>query len=475
MRRLPLHLLAVALAVGVIALAGMAGRPHVAAQRSAAQLDEEHRAIFRELVEIDTSPSGDVSRATRAVERRLREAGYAAADLTVAGPSPTCQNLMATLRGRSATATPVLLMAHLDVVPARRADWTHDPFVLREEHGWFYGRGTYDNKAGASVLVANMARWKRDGFVPARDIVMVLTCDEETTAEQGIRWLLDHQPRLKTAEYALNSDAGGVTPTASGRAVVGVQAAEKVYVTYTLTARNPGGHSSAPRADNAIYALAAALQRLAAYTFPVASNAVTRGSFAQSAALETGQRAEDFRAVGRGEVSGPAIDRLVADAALAPQLRSTCVATMLSGGHAENALPQSASATVNCRLLPGSDPDAVTAQLREAIADPAIDVAVTAAAVPSPPSPLRDDVMRAVTRLSAELWPDSLVVPEMSNGATDGLFLRNAGVPVYGVAGLFMPPEDDHSHGLDERVAVKALFDARELWDRLVRSLTATA
>lgn len=448
----------------------LATRGPAAAQPAAD--DVLQRDIFRELVEIDSSPAGGgVARAAAAAAARLTAAGFPAAAVSVDGPSPACRNVVATLAGRDRTAPPLLVLAHLDVVNARREDWTADPFILREVDGWFYGRGTSDNKAGASVLIANMVRWRRDGWVPARDVVMVLTCDEETTAEQGMQWLLARTPALRRAEYALNTDAGGVSRTAAGRFVVGAQAAEKVYATFTLTATNPGGHSSAPRADNAIYALAAALQRIAAFRFPVGYNDVTRTSFARSAPLETGQVAEDLAAAARGETAGPAIERLSAVPHEAAQLRTTCVATMLSGGHAENALPQSAAATVNCRVLPGEDVESVRRRLVELAGDPSIAVAVTTPPVASPPSPLRADVMRAVERISEEFWPDSVVVPEMSNGATDGLYLRNAGVPVYGVSALQNQPEDDFAHGLNERIPVASLYRARVFWDRLVRSL----
>jgi acetylornithine deacetylase/succinyl-diaminopimelate desuccinylase-like protein len=455
-------------------MAVAAGTARLAAQAPGSD-DAEHRAIFKELVELNTSPDGgDVSRATRAVERRLLAAGYAAADVAVVGPSRACENLVATLAGADRKAKPLLLLAHLDVVPARRADWTFDPYVLREEGGWFYGRGAVDNKAGASVLVANMARWKRDGFVPARDVVMVLTCDEEGTADQGMRWLLAEKPRLREADYALNTDAGGVSPTSGGRIVFAAQAAEKVYATFALSATNPGGHSSVPRADNAIYALAAALQRLAAFTFPVELNDVSRAMFARTAEIEAGAMADDLRAAAAGATAGPAIDRLRRVPHLDAQLRTTCVATMLAAGHAENALPQSATATVNCRIVPGTDIAAVESTLARLTADLGLTVTVVYAPMASPPSPLRADVMRTIERLAAEQWPASVVVPEMSAGATDGLFLRNAGVPVYGVSALLMDPADDRSHGLDERVPVASLYAARLYWDRLVRALSAS-
>jgi acetylornithine deacetylase/succinyl-diaminopimelate desuccinylase-like protein len=425
-------------------------------------------------VETDRSPAGGaVPKAARAAAGRLRAAGHAADDVVVAGPVPACENVIATLAGRDRQAPPILLLAHLDVVNARRDDWQHDPFVLRETDGWFYGRGVLDNKAGASVLVAVMAEWARAKFVPARDVVLVLTCDEETTAEQGMQWVLRTYPRLRAAAYALNSDAGDVSRAASGRFVFSMQAAEKVYATFTLTATNPGGHSSVPRADNAIYTLAGALQRLGGHKFGVVYNDVTRASFARTAAIETGQLAADLAAAGRGETSGPALDRLSSAPDRSAQLRTTCVATMLTGGHAENALPQSASATVNCRVMPGEPIESVQRQLEALAADPSIEVRLTMPPVPSPPSPLRDDVLRAVERLSAEFWPGSIVVPRMSNGATDGLYLRNAGVPVFGVSALELQPEDDFAHGRNERLPVRSLYRARVFWERLVRALAA--
>ncbi|MCC6317930.1 MAG: M20/M25/M40 family metallo-hydrolase [Gemmatimonadaceae bacterium] len=457
-------------AVAIVALGSVAA----AAQAPTPREDSLHRAIFRELVEINTSPlGGNVSRASRAVQRRLLGAGYSARDARVVGGAPSCLNVVATLRGRDATARPLLLMAHLDVVGARRADWTHDPYVLREADGWFYGRGVMDNKAGASVLVANMIRWKRERFVPQRDVIMVLTCDEETTAAGGIGWLLEHEPRLRAADYALNTDAGGASDSQSGRVAFDLPAAEKMYATFEFVARNPGGHSSVPRPDNAVYALAAALTRLANHRFPILYNDVTRGAFTRGADLETGQLAEDMRAAGRGETTGAAIDRLLQNPVLANQLHTTCVATMLSGGHAENALAQSATATVNCRVMPGVPIAEVERTLADLVADTSVTVRLTAPPTPSPASPLRADVLPTIEAMAERFWPGAVVVPGMSAGATDGLYLRNAGVPVYGAGAILMDPARDRSHGLDETVPVQALYRAREYWYELVKALTS--
>jgi acetylornithine deacetylase/succinyl-diaminopimelate desuccinylase-like protein len=456
--------------IALLALGGVA--LDAGAQYAPSDLDQEHREIFRELVEINTSPDGgSVAPAARAVAARLTAAGFPAADVETIGPSPSCVNVLATLRGRDAAARPVLLLAHLDVVPAKRADWKYDPYVLREENGWFIGRGTLDNKAGASLLVANMVRWKREGFVPSRDLIMVLTCDEETTAAEGMQWLLAQRPRLRTADYALNTDAGGVERQHSGRVGFYLQAAEKQYVTFTLTARNEGGHSSAPRPDNAIYALAAALGRLATYRFPVQYNPVSQASFARTALIESDPLAADLAAAGRGETSGAAIDRLAALPHVDNSLRTTCVATMLSAGHAENALPQSAAATVNCRVFPGVSEAEVKRTLEAVVSDPSITVATTIPMVPSPASPLRDDLIPAVEKVASAFWKDATVIPSMSAGATDGLYLRNLGVPVFGVSGIEIQPEDERSHGLDERVPVRSVYEAREFWDRMVKGI----
>jgi acetylornithine deacetylase/succinyl-diaminopimelate desuccinylase-like protein len=380
-------------------------------------------------------------------------------------------NVVATLRGKDAAARPVLLLAHLDVVPAKREDWEFDPYVLREENGFFLGRGTLDNKAGASVLVANMIRWKRERFVPSRDLVMVLTCDEETTATGGMQWLLRERPRLRAADYALNTDAGGVERQSSGRTGFFLQAAEKQYVTFTLTARNEGGHSSVPRPDNAIYALATALRRLAAYRFPVQYNPVSQASFARTASIESGPLAEDLAAAGRGETSGAAIERLAQLPYINNSLRTTCVATMLSGGHAENALPQSAAATVNCRVFPGVSEAEVKHALETVVGDSTISITTTTAMVPSPASPLRDDLLPGIEKTASAFWKDVTVIPSMSAGATDGLYLRSIGVPVFGLSGIEIQPEDERAHGLDERVPVRSVYESREFWNQLVRTL----
>lgn len=446
------------------------------AQTGASPHDSLAVAILAELVGINTAPSGgEMSRANRAMADRLLAAGYPVADVELAGPDAQNQNLVARLRGRDPQAKPIVLMAHIDVVEALRADWSVDPYQLTTRDGYHYGRGTTDNKGGAAVLVANMIRWKREGFVPPRDLILILTTDEETSAQSGIVWLLKNRPALANAEYALNIDAGGLLEREGKAIAFYAQLSEKMYQSYRLEVTNRGGHSSLPRADNAIYALAAGLVRLERFRFPVMYNEVTRTSFARSASLERGRLADDMRAAARGDTSGPAIERLSGDPQLNGNLRTTCVATLLSGGHADNALPQRAAATVNCRIFPGVPAAEVQAMLQRAVADTAIHITPTGTATPSPASPLRRDVMAAVEGAARGIWPGVTTIPVMENGATDGLYVRNLGIPVYGLSGPLFDVSDDRAHGRDERVGVRHFAQVREFWYTLVKSLAAAA
>ena len=432
------------------------------------------REILKQLVEINTSDSARQTRtAAEAMARRLQEAGLPAADVRVIETTPGYFNLVARYRGRAGGPRPILLMAHLDVVDARREDWSFPPYEFRELDGYYYGRGTSDNKAGAATLVAMFIRYRRERFTPSRDLIMVLTGDEETTSD-GISGLLAQHRDLVAAEFALNTDAGG-GELRDGRPIAfGVQTAEKVYLSFLLEVRNRGGHSSVPEADNAIYRLADGLKRLSQYTFPVRLNETTRATFLQSAPTQLPAVAADLRTVSQtGDTA--AARRL---AAVAPwynaQMRTTCVATRLFGGHADNALPQLARATVNCRLLPDHPPDSAEAALREVLADTAIHVSRVSEPTLSPPSPLRPDVMQPINRLVAKMWPGALVVPEMSTGATDGLYVRNAGIPVYGVSAVFERIDDVRAHGRDERIGVDAYHNAAKFWYELVKALTGT-
>lgn len=433
-------------------------------------------ALLKELVEINTAPSGgEMSRATAAMAARLIGAGYPRADVQLTGPDSAHQNLVATLRGRESGAKPIVLMAHVDVVEALESDWSMKPFVLHEKDGYFYGRGVTDNKGGAAILVANMMRLKREGFVPARDLVLVLTTDEETSATAGIGWLIAHVPALKNAEYALNTDAGGLEEESGKPPRFFLQSSEKMYQTFELEVTNRGGHSSLPRDDNAIYALARGLERLERYHFPVQYNDVTRTSFSRTAKLESGQRAADFAALARGETSGPAVVRLSRDPSINGNLRTTCVATMLSGGHAENALPQRATATVNCRIFPGVTAASVRATLARVVADTSIHVRPVGESTPSDASPLRKDVVDVVESQAKKSWPGAVTIPVMENGATDGLYLRILGVPVFGISGPLYDTNDDRAHGRDERLGVKHFGQAVDFWYRTLKELMGSA
>ena len=431
------------------------------------------RDLLKQLIEINTSDSAQhTDVAARAMAGRLIDAGLPREDIKLIETSPGVTGLVARYRG-SGAGKPILLMAHIDVVGARKEDWSFDPFVFREADGYYYGRGSSDNKAGAAMLVANLIRYKREGFVPSRDLIVVLTGDEETSGN-GIQQLLKQHRDLVDADYALNTDAGG-GELRDGKAIAfSVQTAEKVYLTFLLEVRNKGGHSSVPEADNAIYRLTAGLNRLAKFSFPVRLNETTREFFTQSATTQPKPIAADMRAVARN--ADPAAARRLSAAApyYNSLLRTTCVATRLFAGHADNALPQLARATVNCRLLPGHPPDSAEATLKRVLADTAIRISRERQPTLSPASPLRPDVMTPLTSLVKKMWPEAVVVPEMSTGATDGLYVRNAGIPVYGPSAVFERIDDIRAHGRDERIGVKAYHDAAQYWYELVKTLATS-
>ena len=430
------------------------------------------REIYKELVEINTvTNSGDTGQAAYAMAARLKAAGFAEADVHVFNPAPKKGNLVARLRG-TGRKKPMMVMAHIDVVDAKREDWSMDPFKLEEKDGYFYGRGTGDDKFMATAFVANLIRYKHEGFRPSRDIILVLETDEEIgdANKLGIRWLIENQRKLIDAEFALN-EGGGVGVKNGKPRRNGLQTAEKVYVDYRLEVTNRGGHSALPRKDNAIYRLAAGLERLSKYEFPVKLNETTRLWFERSAGMEAAPTAADMRALAAGKADAAAIARLSADPVFNAQMRTTCVATMLQGGHAPNALPQLARANVNCRVLPGESIIELETTLAQVLAD--YDIKVTRAYEPttSKPSPLRPDIIGPIEKLTAKFWPGVPVIPSMSAGATDGSFLRNAGIAVYGHSGLASDIDDVRAHGRDERVAVKAFDDGVEYLYELVKML----
>lgn len=429
------------------------------------------RAIFQELIEINTTHStGNTTTAAEAMAARLRAAGFPAADVRVLGPDPRKGNLVARLRG-AGRRKPLLLLAHLDVVEARREDWSVDPFKFIEQDGYFYGRGTSDDKAMAAIWITNLIRYRQEGFVPDRDLIVALTADEEGGEFNGVQWLLQHHRALIDAEYCLNE--GGDGQLKDGKPLLNVvQASEKVYLSFRLEVRNSGGHSSLPVRDNAIYHLAEALVRLARYDFPVRLNEITRSFFERMAPLEGGERAADMKAVTRTSPDPSVVARLSTSAYYNAMMRTTCVATQLDAGHAENALPQTARAIVNCRLLPDDSPEEVRKTLVRVLEDEKISITPIAPALPSPASPLRPDLMRSIERITSALWPGVPVVPLMETGATDGLYLRNAGIPTYGVSGLFFDQDDVRAHGRDERIGVREFYGGLDFLYRLVKDLS---
>jgi acetylornithine deacetylase/succinyl-diaminopimelate desuccinylase-like protein len=431
--------------------------------------------IFKELVEINTvTETGDTLRAAEAMAARLRAAGFDGSDVQVLLPAPRKGNLVARLRGTGARK-PILLLAHLDVVPANPADWSIDPFKFTEKDGYYYGRGTGDDKYMAASFVANLIRYKQEGYKPDRDVIVALETDEEILDRNalGIQWLLKNHRELIDAEFALNE--GGGVGLKNGKPIRNsVQTSEKVSLTYSLEVKNRGGHSSQPRKDNAIYHLAEGLVRLSKFSFPFKLNETTRVYFERTADLEGDQTAADIRSVisGRPDPTSLSLVRLSANPAYNAQLRTTCVATMLEAGHAYNALPQLARATINCRIMPGDPVDEVKATLVRVLDDDQISIMQLGEPVLSAPSALHEEIMGTIGKLSAEFWPGVPVVPTMSAGATDGSYLRNAGIPTYGHSGLASDVDDVRAHGKDERVLVKSFFDGQEYLYRLVKMLS---
>ncbi|HET9041212.1 MAG TPA: M20/M25/M40 family metallo-hydrolase [Gemmatimonadales bacterium] len=452
----------------------------LAAQDSAlAPHQQLARDVYRQLVEINTADSaGSVTLAAEAVAERFRAAGFPAEDVMLLVPDgkPTKGNLVVRYRGRG-EGKPILLLAHLDVVAALRADWSLDPFVLTEKDGYFYGRGTADDKAMAAIFVANLLRARAAGWQPAHDVVLALTADEEGGPANGVEWLLAQHRELIDASFAINE--GGTGALRDGRPFYqAVQAAEKVPITFTLTVTNRGGHSSLPRPDNAIFQLAEGLVRVRRHVFPVRLNPVTRAFFEATAGLEEPKTAAAMRALLRNPRDTAAARLLSVSPRYNAVLRTTCTATRLAGGHANNALPQLATATVNCRVLPGESLDSVKATLARVVADTGIRIgeAVPRHEPPSIPSPLGAEIMEPVAAVTRELFgPRVPSVPFMSTGATDGRFLRAAGVPTYGVSGLYGDPNDVRAHGRDERMLVKSFFDGQEFLYRLMVRLAGGA
>ncbi len=430
------------------------------------------REIFRQLIAIDTSDSkGDNTAAARAMEERLRAAGFPEADLRVLVPHERKGNLVARLRGTGARR-PLLLLAHLDVVEARREDWSFDPFRFLEQDGYFYGRGTSDDKGMAAIFVANLIRMKQEGYRPDRDLILALTADEEGGDWNGVDFLLRQHRDLIDAAYGLNE--GGRGQLKDGRRLANViQTSEKVYLSFALEVKDVGGHSSLPRKDNAIYRLAAGLGRLAAFSFPARTTETSRLYFERLADSQPEPLASDMRAAARIPPDPAAVARLSELPLYNSTLRTTCVATRLEAGHADNALPQVARAVVNCRMHPDDPAEWVERTLVETLADAGISVTAMGAAKPSPASPLSSEILGAVEKLTGEMWPGVPVLPTLSTGATDSIYLRSEGIPMYGMSGIFGDIDDVRAHGKDERVLVKSFHQGREFLYRLVKALSS--
>ena len=430
------------------------------------------RDVYEELVNINTAEvTGSTTAAADAVAKRLKAAGFPAADIHLLGPTPAKGGLVARLRSARATKKPLLLLAHLDVVEAKREDWSVDPFKLLEQDGFFYGRGTLDDKAMAAIFVANLIGMKRDDVKTNRDIILALTADEEGGPDNGVDWLLRQHRDLVEADLVINEGGGGRMRNGKYQ-LNSVQASEKTYTNFLLEVKNKGGHSSLPTKDNAIYRLAAGLGRLAQFEFPVEINEVTRTYFERSALVEGGQTGADMRAALRDPPDSDAVKRLSETPSYNALLRTTCVATRLDGGHADNALPQTARANVNCRIMPGHSSDEVRQTLVRVLADDQITVTETEPSVAAPASPLDPELMRATEQITAAMWPGVPAVPTMSTGASDSRFFRNAGIRAYGVSGIFVDMDDIRAHGKDERLGVKQFYEGQEFLDRLVRALS---
>jgi len=432
------------------------------------------REILGELIGINTTQPHGTTVAAAALAKRFRDAGFAPADAVEIAPAqhPEQGNLVVRLHG-SGKARPVLYIGHLDVVEAKREDWNYDPFVLTEKDGWLYGRGTIDMKGQDAAVAANLIAMKRAGFVPDRDIIAAFTADEESGHfGNGVDFLLGEHRPLVDAEFAINPDGGEAGMKNGRRLYVGMQTSEKVFYTLKLTLTDKGGHSSRPTASNPIYRLATDLTRLADFHFPAHLTGTTRAYFAARAKLESGQLQADMLAVGGDKPDPAAIERLSQQVETDIMLRSTCTVTQIAGGHAENALPQRVEATLQCRIIPGESLDGVRERIAARLADPNVQISVFTDGKPSPESPLTPRIVAAAGKVTQAIWPGVIVLPQMSAGATDSLYLRGAGIPSYGVDGMFDDLDDGRAHGRDERIGVAAFADEVKFTGALLREVS---
>ena len=444
------------------------------------------RDIFQQLVEINTTDStGSTTVAAQAMAKRLLDAGFPPADVAVLGPNDRKGNLVVRLHGTATgQSKPILIIGHLDVVEARREDWTTDPFQFVEKDGYFYGRGTQDMKVNDAVLMVTLIRFQREGYKPNRDIIVALTADEEGGSFNGVDWLLKNHRDLIDAGFVLNADAGGIL-TEKGKPIdVEVEATEKLYADFQLTTKNPGGHSSLPVPENAIYHIASALTRLERSPFPFELNPVTRFYFERLSTVESKQKAADMQAILRTPPDADAIARLSADPHYNATMRTTCVATRLNAGHANNALPQTAQAVVNCRILPGHSAEEIRQNLVRTFADPKIAVRFIDPATGEPLEHAPDkqtfspiapppEILKPLERVVDGMWPGAPLVPDMENGASDSIYTVAAGLPSYGVSGIAIDHDDIRAHGKDERVRVSSFYDGVEFYYRYLKALTS--
>ncbi len=438
--------------------------------------EAEFRSLYKELIETNTTLSeGSCTLASERMKARLVAAGYPESDLHILvnpGPNrPQDGNLIAILPGTNPDKKPMMLMAHIDVVEAKREDWVRDPFVLTEEGGFFYARGATDDKAMAAIFTDSMIRFKREGYRPERTIKLMLNCGEESANEFiGAKYMVENHLELISAEFALNEGAGGRLDPATGKYLYnGVQAGEKLYQDYTIEVTNPGGHSSRPVPDNAIYELGQALLAVQAYAFPIEFNDATRGFFRRMGAITPGQEGQDMRDAADGE-NADAIRRLTQNPGYNATLRTTCIATQLEAGHAPNALPQRATANVNCRIFPGHTQQEILGVLKDVIGNENVLVEMRSPPeTPIKPPPLPPEILEPIEQLTEKMWPGVPVIPQMATGATDARFTTPAGITTYGVSGIFADPATSGAHGLNERVGVKQLMEGRMFLHQLVK------
>ena len=439
--------------------------------------------IFKQLVEINSTDSvGSVTAASEAMAQRFRDAGFAETEIQILGPEDRKKNLVVRLRG-TGKRLPVLLIGHLDVVEARPEDWTTDPFTFVEKDGFYYGRGTQDMKSGDAIMVSTLIRFKQEGYTPDRDIILALTADEEGGRSNGVDWLLKNHRDLIDAEFVLNHDGGGIVVDHGKPIMMAVNACEKLYADFHLLVTNPGGHSSLPRPDNAIYSLADALERLEHYQFPFELNEVTRATYERLASVETPDRAAAMRAILKDPPDAAAIARLSQDPIDNSTTHTTCVATRLSAGHANNALPQRAEANVNCRILPGHSAEEVRLELIQVLADPKITVQYVDEfgnvhdSAPDrksfAPPPLPRDVFRPLEKITAKMWPGTPVIPIMSTSASDSFYTMRAGLPTYVIAGLAIDRNDIRAHGRDERIGIESYYTGVDFYYRYLKAVTS--